>query len=107
MRVDTCFRCRSGFQNDLPILYEQQDLFPERRKWKKKKKRTLILILILSFLIFVAQNARVVSVSFLFWKAEASQVLVLMGTFIIGFLAGWLLGGPAGKNKRVKDVVNR
>jgi len=72
----------------------------------KQAKRVLIVILILSFLIFVAQNTRVVSVTFLFWKAGASQVLVLMATFVIGFLAGWLLGWPTGKNKR-KEIVER
>lgn len=72
----------------------------------KQAKRVLIVILILSFLIFVAQNTRVVFVTFLFWKAEASQVLVLMATFVIGFLAGWLLGWPTGKNKR-KEIVER
>lgn len=53
--------------------------------------------IIVLFLIFVAQNTQAVSVRFLFWKAEASRVLVLVATFLIGCVAGWLLAWPVGK----------
>ena len=61
-------------------------------------KRWCILVICLLFIIFVAQNTHVVSVRFLFWKAEASRVLVLIGTFSLGLVAGWLLAWP-GKDR--------
>jgi uncharacterized integral membrane protein len=62
-------------------------------------KGWLILFICILFLIFVVQNTHVVSVRFLFWKAEASRVLVLLGTFFIGVAAGALLAWPGTKKK--------
>jgi uncharacterized integral membrane protein len=64
----------------------------------------LILGIIVLFLIFVAQNTHVVSVRFLFWKAEASRVLVLVATFLIGCVAGGLLAWPVGKTNTKRSV---
>jgi len=55
-------------------------------------KRILILVACLLFATFVAQNAEVVEVQFLFWKTQASRALVLLGTLAIGLIAGWLTG---------------
>jgi uncharacterized integral membrane protein len=55
-------------------------------------KRISILVVALLFAAFVAQNAEVVEVQFLFWKTEASRALVLLGTFAFGVVAGWLSG---------------
>lgn len=68
-------------------------------------KRILILVAALLFATFVAQNAEVVEVQFLFWKTEASRALVLLGTFAVGLIAGWLAGWlgrkePESKAKR-------
>lgn len=60
-------------------------------------KHWIILAVGLLFVIFVAQNTQVVGVRFLFWKAEASRILVLLGTFAVGFVVGWLVGWPAKK----------
>jgi putative membrane protein len=46
----------------------------------------------LLFAVFVVQNAQVVAVRFLFWKAQASMALVLLGAFALGLIAGWLYG---------------
>jgi uncharacterized integral membrane protein len=70
----------------------------------KSFKRTLILGIIVLFLVFVAQNTHVVSVRFLFWKAEASRVLVLVATFLIGCVAGGLLAWPVGKSHKEEIV---
>lgn len=53
-------------------------------------KRILILGIGLVFAIFVVQNAQVVEVRFLFWSAQASRALVLIGTLILGLVIGWL-----------------
>jgi lipopolysaccharide assembly protein A len=60
-------------------------------------KHWIILAVGLLFVIFVVQNTQVVGVRFLFWKAEASRILVLLGTFAVGFVVGWLAGWPAKK----------
>ncbi|MFC1896872.1 lipopolysaccharide assembly protein LapA domain-containing protein [Thermodesulfobacteriota bacterium] len=39
---------------------------------------------------FILQNYHVVELRFLFWKTQVSRSLVLLGTFILGLLAGWL-----------------
>jgi putative membrane protein len=53
-------------------------------------KRIFILGIGLVFAIFVVQNAGVVEVRFLFWSAQASRALVLIGTLILGLVIGWL-----------------
>jgi putative membrane protein len=55
-------------------------------------KRVVMIVVGLLFASFVAQNAEVVEVRFLFFKAEASRAIVLLGTFVFGILAGWLTG---------------
>lgn len=53
----------------------------------------LILILILASLavVFVAQNAVLVEISFLFWRASISSVLLIFFTVMTGFVLGWSL----------------
>ncbi|MFH1672964.1 MAG: LapA family protein [Pseudomonadota bacterium] len=53
-------------------------------------KRVVFLVILFLFALFIIQNAQVVEVRFLFWKAQASRALVLLGTFILGLVAGWL-----------------
>ena len=53
-------------------------------------KRIFILGIGIVFAIFVVQNAEVVEVRFLFWSAQASRALVLIGTLILGLVIGWL-----------------
>ena len=55
-------------------------------------KRIVFLVIVFLFALFIIQNAQVVEVRFLFWKAQASRSLVLLGTFILGLIAGWLTG---------------
>ncbi len=53
-------------------------------------KRIFIAGIGIVFAIFVVQNAGVVEVRFLFWSAQASRALVLIGTLILGLVIGWL-----------------
>lgn len=55
-------------------------------------QRVVFLVILFLFALFIIQNAQVVEVRFLFWKAQASRSLVLLGTFILGLIAGWLTG---------------
>jgi uncharacterized integral membrane protein len=55
-------------------------------------KRIVFLVLGLLFATFVVQNADVVQVRFLFWSAQASRAIVLLGAFILGIIVGWVSG---------------
>ena len=59
-----------------------------------------IMILLVLVVIFAVQNAQVLMIRFLFWGIETSAVLSILGSFVIGFLAGWLFGWTGqGKKK--------
>ncbi len=53
-------------------------------------KRIVLLVLGFLFAIFVVQNAEVVQLRFLFWSTQASRALVLVGTFVLGLVIGWM-----------------
>jgi len=55
-------------------------------------KRIVFLVLGLLFATFIVQNAEVVQVRFLFWSAQASRAIILMGTFILGIIVGYVSG---------------
>jgi len=53
----------------------------------------IIVALIIAILavIFAIQNVNVILISFLIWKFEGSLALVLLLTFVLGFIAGLLI----------------
>jgi uncharacterized integral membrane protein len=55
-------------------------------RWKLYAAVLLAVVVVL----FTAQNVQVVEVRFLFWRLEMSRVLLLLGVFGAGALAGWL-----------------
>lgn len=55
-------------------------------------KNILLLVITTLVIILVLQNTQVVEVQFFFWKMSMSRALMLFGTFLIGLIAGWLLG---------------
>ena len=55
-------------------------------------KNIILLVLTTLVIILVLQNTQVVEVQFFFWKMSMSRALMLFGTFLIGLIAGWLLG---------------
>ena len=62
-------------------------------------KRIIILILAALFGAFIAQNFEAVSVSFLFWKTQASQSLILLGVFFVGVILGLIAGRVTKKSE--------
>ncbi len=54
-------------------------------------KKIIILVLIGLAVVFVLQNTQVVEVRFIVWKISMSRALMLIGTFLIGLIVGWLL----------------
>lgn len=65
------------------------------------------LFLIIGFLIaiiaviFAVQNAFSVTVNFFIWEFESSLALVLLLTFILGFIASFLTSSPAAIKRRL------
>jgi putative membrane protein len=57
-------------------------------------KTIVFVILAVLVLLFVIQNTQVVETRFLVWTISMSRSLLLLGTFIIGVIAGWLMRRP-------------
>jgi len=57
-------------------------------------KTIVFVILAVLIFLFVIQNTQVVETRFLVWTISMSRSLLLLGTFIIGVIAGWLLKRP-------------
>jgi putative membrane protein len=55
-------------------------------------KRIVFMVLGLMFATFIVQNAEVVQVRFLFWSAQASRAIIILGTFVLGIIVGWISG---------------
>ena len=53
-------------------------------------KTIVFLILIALVIVFVIQNTQVVEFQFLAWKVSMSRALLLLGTFGIGVIVGWM-----------------
>lgn len=69
-------------------------------------KLVIAIVVLFVFAVFIVQNAQVVTVSFLFWKIEASRAIVLMATFVFGLLSGWILTQmfrKSNNNKKLKS----
>ena len=54
-------------------------------------------------IVFALQNAAPVTVSFLFWKFEASLALVLLLTFALGVVVSALISIPVLMKRRSSD----
>jgi uncharacterized integral membrane protein len=57
-------------------------------------KTIVFVILAVLILLFVIQNTQVVETRFLVWTISMSRSLLLLGTFIIGVIAGLLVRRP-------------
>ena len=53
-------------------------------------KRIALIIIAILFAVFILQNTQVVEVRSLFWGTEASRAIVLLVTFSLGLVSGWL-----------------
>jgi uncharacterized integral membrane protein len=47
-------------------------------------------VLLLAVLVFAAQNRDTVGVSFLVWSLSISEVFLILGTYVLGMLSGWV-----------------
>ncbi len=56
---------------------------------------TLAVILLLAMLVFAIQNRETVGVSFLVWSLSIPKVFLILGTYVLGMLAGMGVFGLA------------
>ena len=68
-------------------------------------KRVALLVVFFLFAILVVQNVEVMEVRFLFWRTGASRALVLVSTFGLGLLAGWLMRWLRKPERRGREAL--
>lgn len=69
--------------------------------WASKAKMAGVAALVFMLAAFVFQNTGVVSIRFLLWEFSLSRVLLLLGAFGVGLIAGVVVGWELlGKKKR-------
>lgn len=70
------------------------------------------LIIAVTAVVFAIQNAAIILVSFFLWQFQGSLALILLLTFVLGFIAGLLIILPklikgsimiAGQKKKIED----
>lgn len=61
---------------------------------------TVILLLVVLFIVLIAQNAGDASITFLFWTATTSRIVLLAIAFLGGIVVGFLLGRPWRRPKK-------
>ncbi|MBU4274643.1 LapA family protein [Patescibacteria group bacterium] len=66
----------------------------------------VILVVAILAVIFALQNVNIIFVNFLIWKLEGSLSLILLLTFVLGFIVGLLVLSPK-LLKRKSDIVGR
>ena len=66
-----------------------------------------VIILLVVLVVFAIQNTQPVGITFLFWGFETTAVLSILVSFLIGFLAGWLIMGRGRSQKKVPPVHPR
>jgi len=54
------------------------------------KKNIIPAILIALVIVFVIQNTQVVEIQFIAWKVSMSRAMMVLLTFLLGIIAGWL-----------------
>jgi len=70
-------------------------------------KNISLLVLLALFIIVCIQNVEIISVQFLFWKAEISKLLLLIITLIIGILIGIIIQGILTKSKKENQIKDK
>jgi uncharacterized integral membrane protein len=66
-------------------------------------KSIAIIVILFLVAIFIVQNAQVVQVNLFFWSTEASRALVLLITFVLGLIAGWISSFSFKKKREEPD----
>ena len=65
----------------------------------QKIKTVFVVMLIMVLLIVMVQNAQPVTFTFLNWKYQVSQLLLVLIVFVLGFLTGFVVAKTTGRKK--------
>lgn len=65
----------------------------------QKIRTVFVVALIVVLLIVMIQNAQPVTFTFLNWKYQVSQLLLVLIVLVLGFLAGFVVAKATGKKK--------
>jgi uncharacterized integral membrane protein len=66
----------------------------------QKIKTVFVVMLIMVLLIIMIQNAQPVTFTFLNWKYQVSQLLLVLIVFVLGFLTGYVVAKTGRKRKK-------
>lgn len=67
-------------------------------------KSITAIILLALFIIISIQNAEVIPIHILFWKAEISKLLIIILTLVIGLLIGMMIPGLLKKSSKDQKI---
>jgi uncharacterized integral membrane protein len=65
----------------------------------QKIRTVFVVVLIVMLLIIMIQNAQPVTFTFLNWKYQVSQLLLVLIVFVLGFLPGFVVAKATRKRK--------
>lgn len=65
----------------------------------QKIRTVFVVVLIVVLLIIMIQNAQPVTFTFLNWKYQVSQLLLVLIVLVLGFLTGFVVAKTTGKKK--------
>lgn len=68
----------------------------------QKIRTVFVVMLIMVLLIIMIQNAQPVTFTFLNWKYQVSQLLLVLIVFVLGFLTGFVFA-KAGRKRKQDD----
>lgn len=63
-----------------------------------RPKLIISLVVVILFMIFLFQNTQVVTIRLYFWSISMSQIILILLTLILGFVAGYILAKITGKH---------
>jgi len=66
----------------------------------QKIKTVFVVLLVMVLLIIMIQNAQPVTFTFLNWKYQVSQLLLVLIVFVLGFLTGYVVAKTTRKRKK-------
>lgn len=70
-----------------------------KKTFLEKYHLPIWLISVSLIVIFIFQNAEIVSINFLFWKLEMSRIIMILMLLVVGFLLGYIFRGVQIKNR--------
>ena len=68
---------------------------------KMNTKSIIAVVLIILVVIFTIQNTQIVTIKFLFWELSMSRILIIAGSFIIGFLSAFLIFSQLSRKQKL------